>query len=61
MTDIVERLREIASLRQGDALPEHLHDGSGNFAPAMTDLLNEAIVEIESLRKKVKPAKKAKK
>ncbi len=48
--DIVERLRECASLRSDDFIPKWLDDDDGNWAGQMTALLNEAIVEIERLR-----------
>ena len=49
--DIIEKLMELANLKNGDPLPLWLYDDSGSWAEGMSEVLREAIEEMEALRK----------
>ena len=50
MTDLVERLRQIESLKLGDPMPEEL--GPVEWATTLSKLCGDAANEIERLRAK---------
>lgn len=51
MTDIVDRLKQVADLKSGDSLPKEFWDETNSWAGAMSALLYEAIAEIKELRR----------
>lgn len=49
MTDIVERLAKVTSLKVGDPIPDEL-GGNNNWGPSLSALCADAIAEIMALR-----------